>query len=125
MSQFWFSKDHEWMREETAGIATVGITEYAAQQLGDVVFIELPEIGKTVSSGNVLAVIESVKAAVEVYAPVSGEVVAINDRLVDEPELANKDPRNQGWFLKLRIANPAELNGLMDDEAYAKYIAGL
>lgn len=115
-----YTKDHEWIRlagEE--GI--VGITAYAAEQLGDVVFVELPEIGKTVSQGDELAVVESVKAASEVYAPVSGEVIAVNDALEGEPAKVNEAPGGDGWFVKLKVSDKAELDSLMDDAAYADH----
>jgi glycine cleavage system H protein len=119
-----FTKDHEWI--EVAGdLATVGVTAYAAEQLGDVVFVELPEVGKTLKPGDGMAVVESVKAASDVYAPVSGEVVAVNDELPGSPETVNAVPEGAGWFAKIRLSNPGELSGLMDRAAYETYLAGL
>ena len=124
MSGLKYSKDHEWVRVE-GDIATVGISNYAQEQLGDVVYVELPEIGRTVGQSEEAAVVESVKAASEVYAPVSGEVVEVNQALEDDPALVNGDPTGEGWFLKLRMSAPGELDGLMDEGAYADYVAGL
>jgi glycine cleavage system H protein len=119
-----FSKDHEWV-ETDGDIGVVGITSYAAGQLGDVVFIELPEVGKQVKAGEPVAVVESVKAASDVYAPVSGEVVAVNDALPNSPETVNAMPENDGWLVRLKVANPAELDALMDRDAYEKFLATL
>src|SRR5579863_2567179 len=119
-----FSKDHEWV-EPAGGEATIGITAYAAEQLGDVVFIELPEVGKTVKAGDSLAVVESVKAASDVYAPVSGEVVAVNTALPDAPETVNAMPEKDGWFVKLKLADPEEVDRLMDRHAYEQFLATL
>ena len=119
-----FTKDHEWV--EVAGdIATIGITAYAAEQLGDVVFVELPDPGKAVKAGDGMAVVESVKAASDVYAPISGEVTAANTVLSDEPETVNAEPESSGWFVKLKLANPAEVDALMDRPAYEAYLATL
>jgi glycine cleavage system H protein len=119
-----FSKDHEWV--SVAGeIATIGITNHAQEQLGDVVFVELPAIGKKVSKGGDAAVVESVKAASEVYAPVTGEVVAVNKDLEGDPALVNRGAEGDGWFMKIKIANPAELSELMDKAAYDKFVASL
>jgi glycine cleavage system H protein len=119
-----FTKDHEWV--EVAGdVATVGITAYAAGQLGDVVFVETPETGKSVKAGEGLAVVESVKAASDVYAPISGEVIAANTGLSDTPETVNREPEGDGWFVKLKIANPAEIDALMDRDAYETYLQSL
>ncbi|MCP2670807.1 glycine cleavage system protein GcvH [Maricaulaceae bacterium EIL42A08] len=117
MTETRFTKDHEWIRIEGEE-GTVGITAYATEQLGDVVFVELPEVGKTVKQGDELAVVESVKAASEVYAPVSGEVIAINDVLEGEPAKVNESPDADGWFVKIKVADAGELGGLMDDAAY-------
>jgi glycine cleavage system H protein len=119
-----FTKDHEWVELE-GDIATIGITAYAAEQLGDVVFVEVPEAGKTVKAGDGLAVVESVKAASDVYAPVSGEVVAGNAALSDAPETVNAAPEAAGWFAKLRIANPADVEALMDRPAYEAFLQTL
>ena len=124
MSGLKYSKDHEWVRVE-ANIGTVGISDYAQDQLGDVVYVELPEVGRTVAQNEEAAVVESVKAASEVYAPVSGEVVEVNQALEDDPALVNGDPIGEGWFLKLRLSAPGELDGLMDEAAYADYVSGL
>ena len=124
MSGLKYSKDHEWVRVE-GDVGTVGISNYAQEQLGDVVYVELPEVGRSVAQNDEAAVVESVKAASEVYAPVSGEVVEVNQALEDDPALVNGDPTGKGWFLKLRLSAPAELDGLMDEAAYADYIAGL
>lgn len=121
MSEIRYSKDHEYVRIE-GDIAVVGISDYAQSQLGDVVFVELPEIGKAVSQGNEAAVVESVKAASEVYAPVSGEVVEVNDALEGAPATVNEDAEGAGWFLKLRLSNPSELDGLMTAEAYDAFL---
>ncbi|PLR24292.1 glycine cleavage system protein H [Caulobacter zeae] len=119
-----FTKDHEWVAVE-GDIATVGITAYAAEQLGDVVFVEVPEVGKTVAQGEGLAVVESVKAASDVYAPVSGEVVEANAELADAPETVNAVPEAGGWFAKLKLSNPAEVDALMDRDAYEAFLATL
>ena len=119
-----FSKDHEWVEPE-GDVARLGVTAYAAEQLGDVVFIELPEIGRHVKAGEALAVVESVKAASDVYAPVSGEVVEVNSALPDAPETVNASPEAAGWFAKLKVANPAELDQLMDRAAYEAFLQSL
>ena len=119
-----FSKDHEWV--SVAGdIATIGITNHAQEQLGDVVFVELPAVGKKVSKGGDAAVVESVKAASEVYAPVTGEVIAVNKELEGDPSLVNRGAEGDGWFMKVKISNPAELTELMDKAAYDKFVASL
>ncbi len=112
-----FTKDHEWVRLDGA-VATVGISVHAADQLGDVVFVELPAVGKRFKKGDDMAVVESVKAASDVYAPISGEVVEINQAIVDDPAKVNGDPQGAAWFVKLKAANPAETNELMDEAAY-------
>ncbi|MDX3900635.1 MAG: glycine cleavage system protein GcvH [Sphingobium sp.] len=123
MSRY-FTDEHEWI--DVAGdIATVGITEYAQEQLGDIVFVELPDEGATFDKGDDAAVVESVKAASDVYAPISGEVVEANGALEDEPALVNSDPEEDGWFFKLRVADTSELEGLMDEAAYKKFVASL
>ena len=124
MSSIRYTRDHEWIRVE-GDVAVIGITDYAQTQLGDVVYIELPNIGKTVEQGGDAAVVESVKAASEVYAPISGDVVAVNDALSGEPGKVNADPMGEGWFLKLRMANPKELDALMDETAYSAFVEGL
>jgi glycine cleavage system H protein len=109
---------HEWLKLEADGIITVGITDHAQDLLGDVVFVELPEVGTAVEADQEIAVVESVKAASDVYAPISGEIVAINDELVDSPELANEDPYGKAWFFKIKPSNPADYDGLMSAEDY-------
>jgi glycine cleavage system H protein len=120
----YFTKDHEWIRVE-GDIATVGISGHAQEQLGDIVFAEVPEAGRKVSKGQEAAVVESVKAASDVYAPLSGEVIEGNQALADDPALINSDPEGQGWFFKLKLDNPGELDGLMDETAYREWIKTL
>ena len=115
-----YSEEHEWVSVE-GDIATVGISDFAQQQLGDVVFVELPDIGRTVERGAEVAVVESVKAASEIYAPLSGEVVEINDALADEPGTVNESPEEDGWFFKMRLNDPAEVGELMDAAAYKTF----
>jgi len=124
MSVTRFTKEHEWIRVEN-GIGTVGITVYAQEQLGDVVYVELPEPGRKVERGKDMAVVESVKAASEVYAPVSGEVTEVNAKLTSDPATINADATGAGWFARIRLSNPSELDGLMDEGAYKAYVAGL
>lgn len=124
MSSVRYSKDHEYVRVE-GDTGVVGISAYAQSQLGDVVFVELPEVGKTVALGKEAAVVESVKAASEVYAPVSGEVVEVNTELEGNPALVNEEPEGSGWFLKLKITNPDELDTLMDEAAYKAFLETL
>ena len=124
MSGLKFTKDHEWISVD-GDTATIGITAYAQEQLGDVVFVEVPETGKTVAQGDEAGVVESVKAASEVYAPVSGEVVDANADLEDNPALVNQDPQSGGWFFRLRLSDEGELDGLMDEAAYKAYIEEL
>ena len=119
-----FTKDHEWVSLD-GDIATVGISKHAADALGDVVFVEVPEIGKTVSKGDSFAVVESVKAASEVYAPVSGEVVEVNSALEDAPGTVNEDPAGKGWFVKIKLKDPAELEGLLSEAEYQDYVKTL
>ena len=119
-----FSKDHEWV-SVAGNIATIGITNHAQEQLGDVVFVELPAIGKKVSKGGDAAVVESVKAASEVYAPVTGEVVDVNKELEGDPALVNRGAEGDGWFMKVKLSNPTELSELMDKAAYDKFVASL
>ena len=119
-----FSKDHEWVEAE-GDVARIGITAYAAEQLGDVVFVELPNVGKSFKAGEALAVVESVKAASDVYAPVSGEVIEVNTGLPDTPETVNAEPEKDGWFAKVKLANPAELDALMDRAQYEQYLSTL
>ena len=119
-----FSKDHEWVRVD-GDTAIIGITKHATEQLGDVVFVEVPEVGRMVEAGKEAAVVESVKAASDVYAPVSGEVIAANSDLSGNPALVNEDAQGKAWFFKVRIADMSQLDGLMDAAAYAAYVKGL
>jgi glycine cleavage system H protein len=119
-----FTGDHEWVRAD-GDVAVVGITDYAQKQLGDVVYVELPEIGRLVEQGKEAAVVESVKAASEVYAPVSGEIVETNGVLGGDPAKVNADAMGDGWFFKLRLADPKQLDLLMDEAAYQEFVAGL
>jgi len=120
----YFTKEHEWVRVE-GDTATVGISNHAQEQLGDIVFAEVPEAGRKVSKGQEAAVVESVKAASDVYGPVSGEVIEGNSALADDPALINSDPEGQGWFFKLKLDNASELDGLMDENAYRDFVASL
>jgi glycine cleavage system H protein len=124
MSSTRYTKDHEWVRVE-GDTATIGITAYAADQLGDVVYVELPAVGRAVKKGEGAAVVESVKAASDVYAPISGEVVETNTALSDEPGSVNQAPEEGGWFMKVRIADPGELDTLIDEAAYRDFVATL
>jgi glycine cleavage system H protein len=124
MSDLKYTKDHEWLRVE-GDSATMGISQYAQEQLGDIVYVELPKIGRTVKAAEQIAVVESVKAASEVYAPVAGEIVAVNDKLADNPTLVNSAPTGDGWFVKIKLADAGELAGLMDEAAYKDFVAGL
>ena len=119
-----YTREHEWI-QVNGNSAKVGITEHAQSQLGDVVFVELPELGKKVAAGDEAAVVESVKAASEVYAPAGGEVVAVNNALADTPATVNEDAEGKGWFLKLKLGNPAELDNLMTAQQYKDYVATL
>lgn len=118
-----FSKDHEWITVE-ANMATVGITNHAQEQLGDVVYIELPKIGSQIVANAAVATVESVKAASEVYTPVSGEVAEVNTELSGDPALVNRAAENEGWFMKVKLSNASELDVLMDKAAYDKFVAG-
>ena len=116
-----YTKEHEWIRVED-DVATIGITTYAQEQLGDVVFVELPEVDAEVEAGNEFAVVESVKAASEVYSPVGGTVVEVNEDLAVKPGLVNEDAEGEGWFVKIRLADPDEIDELMDAKAYKAYV---
>uniref|UniRef100_A0A7C3MHS7 Glycine cleavage system H protein n=1 Tax=Dictyoglomus thermophilum TaxID=14 RepID=A0A7C3MHS7_DICTH len=116
-----YSKEHEWVKLE-GNIAIVGISFYAQEELGDIVYVDLPEIGKTVKQNDVLAVIESVKSASDVYSPISGKVIEVNEKLKEKPEIINEDPYNDGWIAKLEISDPKELDTLMNAEEYKKFI---
>lgn len=120
MPTTYFSEDHEWI-EVDGDTGTVGITDFAQEQLGDVVFVELPETGRIVIKGDDMAVVESVKAASEIYAPVGGEVIAVNEALEENPAAVNEDAEGDGWFVRLKLADAAELEDLMDAEAYAAF----
>lgn len=124
MAKVYFSDEHEWVRVE-GGEAVIGITDYAQKQLGDVVFVELPDVGKEVAKGDEAAVVESVKAASEVYAAVSGTVREVNETLTGTPGLVNEDPLGKGWFFKLALSDESELEALMDEAAYAAFVQGL
>jgi len=122
MATEYFTKDHEYLRVD-GDIASVGISSHAQEALGDIVFVELPEVGKTFAQGDDAAVVESVKAASDIYAPISGEVVEVNGELVDNPALVNEDPQGKAWFFKLKISDNSQLDKLMDADAYAKFVA--
>ncbi len=124
MSDIKYSTDHEWLRIE-GDSASVGISDYAQEQLGDVVYVELPEVGQLIAAGSQAAVVESVKAASEVYAPAGGEVTEVNTALEDDPALVNSDAMGAGWFFKLKLADTKELEGLMDEAAYGEFTAEL
>ena len=119
-----FTEEHEWLRpeEDEKNVVTVGITEHAAEQLGDLVFVELPEEGTTVAREDEVVVIESVKAASDIMAPVDGEIVEVNQALVENPSLVNEDPLGAGWFFKMRVENMSDLDAMMDEAAYKKFI---
>jgi glycine cleavage system H protein len=121
MSDLRYSEEHEWVSVE-GDVATVGISDFAQEQLGDVVFVELPEVGAEVAAGEQVAVVESVKAASEVFSPVSGEVVEVNDVIVEEPAGVNGDAEGDGWFFKIKLSDPSELDDLMDPKAYAAFV---
>ena len=118
-----FSKDHEWINIADAGAAVVGITVHAQDALGDVVFVDLPEVGKTFAQGEVAGVVESVKAAADVYMPVTGEIVEVNEALRNDPSLANSDPLGAGWFFKVKLSHASQLDALMDETAYSSFAA--
>lgn len=124
MSDIRFTDQHEWVRVD-GDTATIGITDYAQEQLGDVVYVELPEVGKTLAAGDEAAVVESVKAASEVYAPVSGEVIEVNADLEGAPGGVNEDAMDRGWFVKLKLSDADELSKLMDEDAYKAFLEGL
>jgi glycine cleavage system H protein len=117
-----FTDDHEWLRVE-GGVAAVGITDFAQSQLGDLVFVELPKVGATVKKGDPVAVVESVKVASDVYAPADGEVVEVNEAVVGEPQLVNSDPLGKGWFFKLKLSAPAQLDGMKSETEYQALVA--
>ena len=118
-----YTKDHEWVQSTSADAATAGITVHAQDALGDVVFVELPDVGKTFAQGDVAGVVESVKAAADVFMPLSGEITEVNEALRADPSLANSDPLNSGWFFKIKLSEPAQLDALMDATTYDKFAA--
>ena len=120
-----YSEDHQWVRMEEDGLIRVGITDYAQGQLGDIVFVELPDVGSVIEKGKDAAVVESVKAASDVYAPISGEIMETNDALEDDPALVNTAPEEDGWFFKMTIGDKSEFDGLMDLAAYKSFCDGL
>jgi len=124
MATIRYTKEHEWLRIEN-NVATVGISDHAQEQLGEIVFVDLPDVGKAVSQNEDMAVVESVKAASDVYAPISGEVIEINDTLADQPGQVNDSPEEKGWFCKIKIGNPGELDDLMDADAYQSFLETL
>ena len=124
MSNVRYTSEHEWIRLD-GDVGTVGISNYAQEQLGDIVYVDLPDIGKSISKGAEAAVVESVKAASEIYAPISGEVVEVNEALDDNPGQINEDAEGDGWFIKIKVNDPAELEELMDAEAYANFVKSL
>ncbi|MDC0492475.1 glycine cleavage system protein GcvH [Candidatus Pseudothioglobus singularis] len=117
-----YSEDHEWVDEKEDDLVVIGITDFAQEQLGDLVYVELPEVGDECSRGENISVIESVKAASDLVAPVSGSIIEINSRLEDEPEIVTEDSMGEGWFIKVKLSNPEELNDLMDEDAYNTFI---
>ena len=121
MSEKKYSKDHEWVYQE-GKIATVGITNYAQESLGDIVFIDLPSVGKSINSGDQVGVIESVKAASDLFSPIGGEIIEVNSELKNSPQLVNSDPENSGWYMKIKIRNENDFNILMNYEEYQKII---
>ncbi len=125
MSEMKFTEDHEWARAQGDDIVVVGITDYAQEQLGELVYVELPEVGGEVSQGDEAAVVESVKAAGEVKSPVSGTIVEVNESLSESPEVVNTDPTGDGWFYKVKMSDPTELDSLLDEQAYKDLVAQL
>lgn len=121
VAKIYYTEDHEWLSVE-GDVATVGITDYAQEQLGDLVFVELPDVGRVVARGETAVVVESVKAASDVYAPVDGEIVAVNDALAGEPALVNSSPAGEGWLWKMKLSSADQLEGLLDDAGYAAHI---
>lgn len=124
MADVRYTNEHEWIRVE-GDVGTVGISNYAQEQLGDVVFVDVPQAGRKIAKGESVAVVESVKAASDIYAPASGEVIEANAALADSPGDVNAEPMGKGWFFKLKLANKSELDGLMDEKAYAEFVKGL
>lgn len=124
MADVKFTTDHEWLQIEGDEV-TIGITNYAQEQLGDLVFVDLPDVGKAAAQGDEIAVVESVKAASEVYAPVSGDVIAVNDALEGDPSLINNDAEGEGWIFKMKLSDPGEVDDLMDEAAYKDHLSSL
>ena len=124
MADVKYSNEHEWIRIE-GDVGTIGITNYAQEQLGDVVFVDVPQVGRKVTKGESIAVVESVKAASDIFAPVSGEIVEANGALTDSPGDVNAEPMGKGWFFKIRLSDKSELTGLMDEAAYNTFVKGL
>jgi len=122
-SELKFSKEHEWIKIDSDGVATVGITDHAQELLGDMVYVELPEVSNHVATGDETGVVESVKAASDIYAPIAGKIVEVNEVLADEPELVNSDPYNEGWLYKMSVADEADLDALLAADEYAELIA--
>ena len=120
-SEYLYSKEHEWVRVQD-DICVIGITEFAQQELGEVVYVELPEAGQVFDTNDEIGTIESVKAVAEVYTPVAGEIVEVNDAVVDDPELLNEDPHSEGWLVKIRFSSAADLKALMSSEQYEEYV---
>ena len=125
MAEMRYTKEHEWVRLEEDGTLTVGITDHAQEALGDIVFVELPESGRVLAEGESCAVVESVKAASDIYAPVAGTVLDMNELLSEDPSLVNRDPEDEAWFFRLEPANPEAVQALMDEEAYQSFVESL
>jgi len=125
MSELKYTEDHQWIRLEEDNTAVIGITDYAQEQLGDVVYVEMPEIGRELGMGDEAAIVESVKAAGEIKMPLTGSVISVNESLEDEPELVNVDPEGDGWFMTISVQYPEEIKALMDENAYNEFLIGL
>jgi len=125
MSEFRYSEDHEWIIVDADSNATVGITDHAQEQLGDIVYVELPEVGLEIEQGDDVAVVESVKAAADVKTPASGTVSEVNDQLADQPDLVNREPTGEGWFFRVELSDPSELDTLMNEDEYAAFVKSL
>ncbi len=125
MSELKYTEDHQWIRLEEDNTAVIGITDYAQEQLGDVVYVEMPEIGRELGMGDEAAIVESVKAAGEIKMPLTGSVISVNENLEDEPELVNVDPEGDGWFMTISVQYPEEIEALMDENAYNEFLIGL
>lgn len=120
--EYRYTEEHEWVKDEGDGVCAVGITTFAQEELGEVVFVELPEVGSSYEAGGEIGTVESVKAVAEIYAPVGGEVVEVNDAVADDPDVLNEDPHGAGWLVRLKLANPGELAALMDADAYGALV---